>query len=103
MDLNSQTMDICPNFGHRVFFLAAIAALYATMSVCWSVDNEFYGSVMMFLVHLCVYYCCILDYKNIMLSYFDFLAVIAALKVTMSVPNKRYTTYIVFIRLFMLL
>ena len=59
-----------PAFGARCTnltqFLAAIAALYVTMSVCLSisrsVDNEFHGSVMMFIMYLCCYYCCSLDY-----------------------------------------
>ena len=77
--------------------------LSVRLSVYQSVDNEFFGSVIMLLVHLCYYYCCSLYHKNLMLSYFDFLAAIAAIKVTMSVPNYRFTTYIVVIRFFMLL
>ena len=47
-------------------------------SVGLSVPNEFYGSVMLLLVYICCFYCCSLDYKNILLSYFA-LAAIAAL------------------------
>ena len=57
-------------------------------SLCWSVLNEFYGSVMLFLVYKCCYSYCSLQYQNILQSYFAFLAAIAALKVTMSVRNK---------------
>ena len=42
---------------------------------------------------ICCYCCCSLGYKNILLSYFVCLAVIAALQVTMSVCNKFHTSY----------
>ena len=57
-------------------------------SRCLSVGNEFYRSVMLLLVYLCCFYYCSLDYQNILLAYFTFLAAIAALQDTMSVRNK---------------
>ena len=63
------------------------------MSVSLSVPNEFCRSVMLLLVYVCCYYCCSLDYKNILLSYSTFLAAIAALKVTASVSSKLHTNY----------
>ena len=41
-------------------------------SVCRSVRNEFYRSVMLLIVYLSCFYCCSLDYQNILLSYFAF-------------------------------
>ena len=32
------------------------------MSVCQSVRNEFYRSVMLLIVYICCFYCCSLDY-----------------------------------------
>ena len=60
--------------------------------VCLSVGNEFYGSVMLLVVHICCYSCCSLGYQNILLSYFAFLAAEAAPQVKMSVCNKFYTS-----------
>ena len=36
--------------------------LYVCLSVCWSVRNEFYSSVMMLVVYICCYSYCSLDY-----------------------------------------
>ena len=88
---NTLEPKLCP-------FSAAIAALQVTMSVCWSVVNRFYRRVMQLLVYLCCFYYCSLDYQNILLVYFTFLAAIAALQVTMSVLNKLDTSYNVFMR-----
>ena len=74
------------SIGHNV-------GLSVGRSVCRSVPNEFYGIVMLLLVYNCCYCCCRLCYKNILLSYFAFLAAIAALQVTMSVRNKFHTSY----------
>ena len=63
------------------------------LSVCRSVPNEFYRSVMLLLVYICCYYYCSLDYKNILLSYFAFLAAVAALQFTVSVSSKLHTIY----------
>ena len=62
-------------------------------SQCRSVPNEFYRSVMLLLVYICCYYYCSLDYKNILLSYFAFLAAVAALQFTVSVSSKLHTIY----------
>ena len=45
-----------------ITFLAAIAALYVTMSVGRSVRNEFYSSVMPLVVYICCCSNCRLDY-----------------------------------------
>ena len=58
-----------------------------------SVNNEFYGSVMLLLVYDCCYCYCSLKYLNILLLYFAFDAAIAALQVIMPVHNKLYTIY----------
>ena len=63
------------------------------LSVCLSVPNEFYRSVMLMLVYICCYYCCCLYLKNVLLSYFAYLAAVAALQFKMSVSSKFHTSY----------
>ena len=41
-------------------------------------------------MYICCYYCCRLDYKNFLLSYFASLDAIAASQFTMSVSGKLY-------------
>ena len=44
------------------------------------------------LVYICCYYCCSLYHKNILLSYFAFVAAVAALEFKVSVSSKLLTS-----------
>ena len=96
--------QIIRSFCSHILQFQLLQQLYKSQcqSVCLSVRNKFYGSVMLLLVHNCCYCCCSLLYLNILMSYFAFLGAIAALKVTMSVCNKFYTSYNAATRLCML-
>ena len=61
-------------------------------SVCLSVPNEFYSSVMLLVVYICCYSYCSLDYQINLQSYFAILVVIAAPQVKTSFYNKLYTS-----------